>query len=548
MATAVIHQPVVGISHAPARYLPSTLLTTADAHIKITVPRGLLLHKLLREFCRIPHPSAPSRRCPRLVSTFGRSWPLSEVAASARAVLDNLASTRAAKVQTGQIDDVPLLHELAGYGSAASWGLDLAEHLNEWRSGAVEWSSLSASAVLAGPPGVGKTLFARSLARTCCVPLVATSVGAWFAQSDGHLGDVIKAAQSSFDEARALRPSVLLIDELDGLPDRRSMDQRGRDWWTPVVNHILTLLDGAATDRTGVIVVGTTNHADRLDPALVRSGRLDRVIEIGFPDATALAVILRQQCSADELRDVSDDALIAIAEATWGASGADAVHWMRDARVVARTHSRSMTLDDLQRAVLPLETRSAKDLLTISVHEAGHALVARACGQKIKRLSIVPNGDAGGYSEVESTIGVTPSRSEFEVLIIGALAGRAAEEVIIGHPSTGAEADLERSTRLVAMLHTSLGLGATLLHRVPSADVPSVLAIDPNLRRDVEADLRQLYNQAVTSVHMYRHEIEAVAAALRVRRILTAADVEAIIERGTSETAVLSSLKDSVHA
>lgn len=108
---------------------------------------------------------------------------------------------------------------------------------------------LARARLAVGPPGTGETLLARALARTLDMPIVAASCAAWITARDGNLGDVIQAAQTAFDAARAQRPSVPLIDELDGIPDRRRLTSRGRDWWQPVLTFLLTLLNGVATPR-----------------------------------------------------------------------------------------------------------------------------------------------------------------------------------------------------------------------------------------------------------------------------------------------------------
>src|SRR5690606_1407279 len=129
-----------------------------------------------------------------------------------------------------------------------------------------------------------KTTFAKSLAKSTGLPLTATSVGEWFSNSAGHLDSVIKEVDRIFQSALSAAPSILFLDEIDAIPDRRTLDARGRDWWLPVVTHILTKLDGVTSGGVGnLIVMGATNHPERIDPALIRPGRLSKVIEIGLP-------------------------------------------------------------------------------------------------------------------------------------------------------------------------------------------------------------------------------------------------------------------------
>src|SRR3546814_617433 len=151
--------------------------------------------------------------------------------------------------------------------------------------GGLRWEDVDCGVLLSGPTGVGKTMFAGALARTCGCPLVSASLGEW--QAAGHLGDLLKAMRRTFDEARKCAPCILFIDEIDSFGDRAAFDRHHRDYGIPLVNAFLEELDGVR-GRAGVVVVGATNDPERIDPAIRRPGRLDRTIELGLPDAEAL--------------------------------------------------------------------------------------------------------------------------------------------------------------------------------------------------------------------------------------------------------------------
>ncbi len=187
------------------------------------------------------------------------------------------------------------VERLHGYGAAQTWALDLAQDLVQWRRGHVEWGDLSTKLLLSGPPGTGKTSFAKALCNTLQLPLVATSVSTWLEPS--HLGDVLRRMRVVFDEAQGLGPAILFIDEIDGI-GRRGRKNEYDDYWNAVVNKALELLDGAIRSE-GVIVVGATNHPAVLDPALRRSGRLETHIEIPLPDVDALVGILAHHLGKD---------------------------------------------------------------------------------------------------------------------------------------------------------------------------------------------------------------------------------------------------------
>ena len=175
--------------------------------------------------------------------------------------------------------DTPTLDRLHGMPEAVAWGRQLASDLALYRAGKLGWSGVDRGCLLSGPPGCGKTLFARALAASCNASLVVGSYGQWLATGTGHQGDLLRAMREAFADARTKTPCILFIDEVDSFPNRSAVTHHP-EWHTEVVNALLAELDGAK-DREGVVVIGACNAPQRLDPALVRSGRLDRHIRIG---------------------------------------------------------------------------------------------------------------------------------------------------------------------------------------------------------------------------------------------------------------------------
>jgi len=188
------------------------------------------------------------------------------------------------------------VEQLAGYGAARQWALDLKLDLQSFRNDEVEWSDLSSRLLLSGPPGTGKTTFARALCNTLQVPLIATSVARWLEPS--HLGDVLAAIGATFDHVSQKAPCILFIDEIDNIGTREGSSDRNGDYWASLINRLLELLDGAAKTR-GVIIVGATNRPEKIDSALLRSGRLERHIVIPAPDTEALIGIIAHHLGAD---------------------------------------------------------------------------------------------------------------------------------------------------------------------------------------------------------------------------------------------------------
>lgn len=186
---------------------------------------------------------------------------------------------------------------LAGYGKAQDWALDLKQDIEMWHDGEVEWSDLSSRLLLSGPPGTGKTTYARALCNTLQVPLIATSVARWLEPS--HLGDVLSAISATFDYVSEHGPCILFIDEIDNVGNRNGGNKNdGDDYWASLINRLLELLDGASKTE-GVVIIGATNRPEKIDAALLRSGRLEKHIMIPPPDTGALIGIIAHHLGDD---------------------------------------------------------------------------------------------------------------------------------------------------------------------------------------------------------------------------------------------------------
>jgi len=244
------------------------------------------------------------------------------------------------------------------------------------------------------------------------------------------------------------------------------------------------------------------------------------VIHIGLPDDKDLAGILRQHLGSDlEGEDLRDAATLAL-----GATGAHVVAWVRAARRAARTKRRPMQLSDLLGAIAPADDRPADLTERIAIHEAGHATAAHVNGLgAVLSVSIVIQGNAGGATVVDFD-GHTPTRAMIEKAVVQMLAGRAAEEVLLGEPSTGAggsaSSDLARATQTLGMMHLSSGLGEQMSFRADAAGVPGILAINERAARAVGADLQRLYARPLELIRENALLVRAVADELIKRRHL----------------------------
>lgn len=309
------------------------------------------------------------------------------------------------------------------------------------------------------------------------------------------------------------------------------MDNHAREWWTPLCTSILLGFDALnAPGAPEVCIIAATNHGDRLDPALIRPGRLGRVIEIKPPSAADLAVIFRQHLDDGEVPDMDLAPLGALA---LGASGAQVAGWVSEARAAARAAGRPMRPEDLLGRVAPPDQGSPADRRRSAYHEAGHAVAFERIGARVAQVDLVPRRDSLGATSVATRLGQSPTRAEIEGLAVALLCGRAAEILFLGEPSAGAggdsRSDLARVTTLLAGNHASLGLGDRLAYRGAPHEVAVALSLDPALLGVVERDLDRLSGEALAVMEANRTAVAAVAELLIARRLVSGDALRALI-------------------
>ena len=436
---------VVGIA-ADIGLLPAPLLQVADFTIDIQPLTGKDLQRIIRA-------TTGARRCPAINDALAASITPTQLGAAIRkgtTAIDCVNCLKAiGKRATALItdDDLPTLDQLAGFGDARAWGLSLKADIDRRRAdpASTPLGTITRSLLIAGPPGVGKSYFASVLAKTCGIPLIVTSFGDWQAAGTGHLGDVMQAMKQSFSDARQAAiasgcGACLLIDEIDSLVSREQI--QGNEyaaWWTTITNAALTLAERSNPARRGVILIACTNYPANIDPALTRSGRLDRTITLALPDSENFARMVRTHLG----NDLATADLSAIALAARGMSPADAARIVRDARQAARNAGRALTLDDLVGQVLPAETRSAEHLRATALHEAAHAVTALTLGAVAVDLVTLVSPGLDGATHYVAGSGEAQTRARIEAQVVTSLAGRAADATF-GVADTGAGSDLAR--------------------------------------------------------------------------------------------------------
>lgn len=446
----------------------------------------------------------------------------------------HLVRLAAPPAPTGRGRDITL-DELHGCREAVAWGREVIRDLQAWRDGA-PWSSVASGGLISGPPGTGKTLAAQAIAASAGIPLLAGSLAQWQAEDQAHLGTTLRAMRRFFAEAKALaaggRGCLLLVDECDVFVDRRTVRHEHADYTLQIGNGFLECLDGAG-GREGVIVIGTTNDANRVDPAIRRPGRLGRHIEIGLPEAGERVEMLRVRLGDD----LSDADLLPVAYRTERYTGAMIESLVEDARRRARHAGRPLALDDLLAvAGTGDEATPAAVLDRIAVHEAGHALLAylEEPGREMV-LALQTRGDERGWMAAKDSHQGIWTRAAVEEHIRIMLGGRAAEETLLDSASSGARQDLLTATRMTVSLVGEWGLGGRGLIAVEQE--PSMaLATDPLLRRDVQELLDRLYGETLDTVRRHADAVRRIADALVERRRLDGEDVARLVAEPVTTT------------
>jgi len=326
--------------------------------------------------------------------------------------------------------------------------------------------------LLVGPPGTGKTLLARAVAGEAGVPFFSIS-GSEFVEM--FVGVGAARVRDLFEQARQKAPAIIFIDELDALGRARGASGfGGHDEKEQTLNQLLVEMDGF-DPSTGLVLIAATNRPEILDPALLRAGRFDRVVLVDRPEKRGRLQIL--QVHARKIRLGPDVDLEKIAALTPGFSGADLANLVNEAALLAtRRGADAVTLEDfnqaIERMVAGLEKKNRvlneTERRVVAHHEMGHAMVAMALPgtDPVHKISIIPRGvGALGYTIQRPTEDrFLMTRSELENKMAVLLGGRAAEEVIFGHQSTGAANDLAKVTDIARSMVMRYAMVESLGH------------------------------------------------------------------------------------
>ena len=336
-----------------------------------------------------------------------------------------------------------------------------------------EFSKLGAripkGVLLVGPPGTGKTLLARAVAGEANAPFFSIS-GSDFVEM--YVGVGASRVRDLFKEAKKSQPSIIFIDEIDAVGRHRGAGMGGgHDEREQTLNQLLVEMDGFGANE-GVIVIAATNRPDILDPALLRPGRFDRQVTVGYPDVKGREEILHVHAKNKPLAPDVD--LHQIAATTVGFTGADLENLLNEAALLAAKRKlMAITMDEIEEATMKVVVGSEKKSRKISekdkkitaYHEAGHAVSSYYLENKdpVTHISIIPRGMAGGFTLY------TPEKDEMHMMksrmlddIVSLLGGRVAEKIIFNDISTGASNDIQRASQIARNMITKYGMSEKL--------------------------------------------------------------------------------------
>ncbi len=323
--------------------------------------------------------------------------------------------------------------------------------------------------LLVGPPGTGKTLLAKAVAGEADVPFLSIS-GSDFVEM--YVGVGASRVRDLFETAKKAPASIIFIDEIDAVGRRRGTGLGGgHDEKEQTLNQLLVEMDGFG-GHDGVIVIAATNRPDILDPALLRPGRFDRQVTVGYPDIKGREEILKVHSRGKPFE--SDVDLRKIAQTTVGFAGADLANLLNEAALLAARKNKSLIgMIDIEESLIKIAVGKQKkshkikpaEKLKTAYHEAGHAILAYHLPTQdpVRQISIIPSGRALGYTlnpPVEDKYSVYKNELKEDIAML--LGGRAAEELVFGDVSGGASNDIQRATKIARDMVTVYGMSERL--------------------------------------------------------------------------------------
>ncbi len=460
----------------------------------------------------------------------------------------NFAKSRA-RLASGNKSTVTFA-DVAGVDEAKGELQEIVEFLKSPQKFLALGARIPRGVLLVGPPGCGKTLIAKAVAGEAGVPFFSIS-GSEFVEM--FVGVGASRVRDLFDQAKRNSPCIVFVDEIDAVGRHRGAGLGGgHDEREQTLNQILVEMDGFDSS-TNVIVLAATNRPDILDPALLRPGRFDRHVVIDQPDINGRKAILAVHAKGKPLAQDAD--LEVLAKQTHGFSGADLANLINEAAILAaRRDMKAIGMkeleDSIDRVIAGPEKKgriiSQKEKEIIAYHETGHALAAKMLpnADPVHKISVVARGMIGGWTRFLPTEDRHLwTHSQFEDRLAVSLAGRAAEEIIFGEVSTGAQNDLEQSTNLARKMVTEYGMSDKLGPRTFGKREEMVFLgreiheqrnygdkVADEIDNEVKALIQNAYDTAKKILSEIEERLKLVAERLMTKETIEEAEFESLLK------------------
>ena len=402
-------------------------------------------------------------------------------------------------------------------------------------------AKLPKGALLVGPPGTGKTLLAKAVAGEAKVPFFSLSGSAFV---EMYVGVGASRVRDLFKQAQQMAPCIIFIDEIDAIGKSRDNQMGGNDEREQTLNQLLAEMDGFESNK-GLVLLAATNRPEILDPALLRPGRFDRRIIVEKPDLKGRVEVLKvhsKDVKMDETVNLEEIAL-----ATSGAVGSDLANMINEAAINAVKHGRNAVCQsDLFEAVeVVLVGKEKKDRIMsqeerriVSYHEVGHALVSalQKDAEPVQKITIVPRtmGALGYVMQTPEEEKFLNTKKELQAMLVGLLAGRAAEEVVFDTVTTGASNDIEKATSVARAMITQYGMSEKFgliglesiqnryLDGRPVSNCGQQTASE--IDEEVMKMLKDAYEEAKQLLRNHRQALDKIAAFLIEKETITGKD------------------------
>lgn len=501
------------------RALDPDSLAIASATLQLAPVTNAMVDAILRLLFPGSRASTPKRDLRGIGEMqFARVFAADTASAACKAL-------RALKPTVASGDSAPAitLDDVHGQPQVKAAFAQLCADLEAWKAGNLPWGEVTSSFLLKGPPGTGKTMLAEALSGSTGLTLVKTSYSE--CQRAGHQGDMLRELNTAVARAISAAPSILFIDEMDSF-HMRGGSGNFSGYITGVVNGLLVEID-RVNATPGVILLGASNFPDRIDPAIIRPGRLDRHLDVGPLDRPGVMAMITAQIP-DTL---SPEEMDRLADQLSGESGARVAALLRDARTRARQASKPVcarAVFDAANSVAP--PPDAEHLRRVALHEAGHILMGHLCGMAPPERAAL-RGRGGEIVRREPEL-LTPTLADAMIRVY--LAGRAAEKMFFDEVSSGSggpsrDSDLALATEMARRIELNFGFAGRLSWHDPA----TTLALQPRDIRDaVEARLRKAEAEVTSALAAHRDTLERIASVLTLERDLDRARLSELLQGG----------------